>query len=54
MLPRFHYNPFHSQERLPPTAGLKVKSRINNKTVDIFIPLGAQGIYPGDILEVYR
>ena len=49
MLPRFHYSPSHLEARL-----LKVKSKCNNKVVDIFLPLGAQGIYPGDILEVYR
>jgi hypothetical protein len=54
MLPRFHFSPSQCETRSPPTAGIKVKSRLNNQTVDIFLPLGAQGIYPGDILEVYR
>lgn len=54
MLPRFHYSASQSYTRIPPSSILKVKSRINNQIIDIFTPLGAQGIYPGDILEVYR
>jgi hypothetical protein len=53
MLPRFHYSPSPKISKNP-SYYLKVKSRVNNQYVDIFTPLREQGIYPGDILVVYR
>jgi hypothetical protein len=45
MLPRF----FLSSSSPP-----HIKSKLNNNLIDIHLPLRKQGVYPGDILIVYR